>query len=405
MSARQEKPGLKELKEQVKDLRETRRQLLESLDELREIQGLSRTIRVSRNPEEIREGLQTIAARLLPVPQLGLLLFRAHWKREAAELIPKALQETCEDLQGEGIIHWAMQESQPTVIPELGEEFERSLILVPLTVMGKGIGMLLVSSPIEQEQVTAQLLELLSFAGGQAALALENSRLLSEADEGRRYLQQMIDTAADLILVVGEDGLIHYVNHQVRRYRLSSRRMLGRRLQDFATCEEDRALLEQTLLRGERRLLDLQVALPDQQDEQRWVQCNLGPLPNPNGRQGEIMVILRDETKRRDLEQKARERDKFQAVMHAAVAVNHEINNPLTAILGSLFLLRKELKTQATPALLERIRMAEENCQRIQEVTSRLEKIEEIRLVKYMGDTEMLDLGPVEDELSGRKGS
>ena len=389
-----EKFSRPQLEELVKELRTTRLELLTSLDELREIQSLARTIRSTNDPAQILDGLRLITGRVLPVPEVGLYLFSAHSLAPEAFPNPPALGSIYAALVEEGIVDWVMAEGRATVIPDLEEEtLDLSDVLVPLIVMGQGLGVMLVQSPIEKEQVTAQMLDLLSFAAGQAATAIENFRLLEEVRQGREYLQRMLDTAAELILVIDREGRINYANDRLERYGIPRSKVLGRRLQTLIRSQEDRQALDQRLGEGRSGTLEIHIGVAGQERSRRLVQLTLSAMPASGGAQKDWMVLVRDETERRELEARVREAEKYQAVMHAAVAVNHEINNPLTAVLGNLFMLRRELGPDAPQPLLNRIGVAEENCRRIQDVTSRLEKLSEIRLVKYLGSTEMLDLG------------
>ncbi|MDD4052444.1 MAG: histidine kinase dimerization/phospho-acceptor domain-containing protein [candidate division Zixibacteria bacterium] len=83
------------------------------------------------------------------------------------------------------------------------------------------------------------------------------------------------------------------------------------------------------------------------------------------------------------------------AIIELAVAINHEINNPLTALLGNLQLLM--LKNQNLPEdIVARLKVIEESANQIREVTARLMKAAEAPSVAYTGSMRMIDL-------SGRK--
>lgn len=85
------------------------------------------------------------------------------------------------------------------------------------------------------------------------------------------------------------------------------------------------------------------------------------------------------------------------AIIELAVAINHEINNPLTALLGNLQLLM--LKNQNLPEdIAARLKVIEESANQIREVTGRLMKAAEAPSVTYTGSMRMIDL-------SGRKES
>lgn len=84
-------------------------------------------------------------------------------------------------------------------------------------------------------------------------------------------------------------------------------------------------------------------------------------------------------------------KERLGAVMQTAVTVNHEINNPLTAILGNIQLLlmkRKDLDEELT----NKLKTVEEAALKIKDVTQRLLKVTSARAVDYAEGTSMLDI-------------
>jgi DNA-binding response OmpR family regulator len=73
-----------------------------------------------------------------------------------------------------------------------------------------------------------------------------------------------------------------------------------------------------------------------------------------------------------------------------AIAIQHEINNPLTALLGSVALIKHGLvKPGEEPETLEII---VEQAERIAEVVKRLRGLRDPRSVEYLGGQQMIDL-------------
>jgi|GEM_PF-2086008 len=393
--ARQPLRGQRDLDQEFRDLEDLVQQLRQSLDELRESQDLARTIRSSVSPDEILEGLLTMLHRILPEPQLGLFLLTGE-DFSAVGDPSLALRAALHTLHEDGITRWVLEEKHPIFVPRLdGVDASQSDLLVPLIVMNAGIGVLLVRSLQQEEELTSHQLDLLSFASGQAALALENSRLVAVLEESRRQLQDMIDNAVDLILLVDEECRVTYANAHTECLDEPRERLVGRCLADFVP---DPALGRQVLeeiRRGARSLKELVLRNPAHPPERLiHAQLSFTPLGSNYPGNSVCMIILRDLSEQRRLEEQAREAESLKAVMLAAVTVNHEINNPLTAIVGNLFLLRRELGDAATPEMLQRIDLAERSASQIQEVAHKLEQVSAVRRVRYLGDTDMLDIEP-----------
>lgn len=405
--ARARPRSIQELEEEIKRLELVRRNLKHSLDELREIQDLARTIRSSSESGEILAALCELMGRVLPEPELGLYL------TQGKQLVPIGdpsigIRETVRSLAEEDIINWVLEEGRPISVPDLrGQQRQHSDLLVPLIVMKSGIGILLVRSHLQEEELTAQQLDLVSFASGQAAMALENARLVDNLRASRQQLEEMLEGAADLILKLDGEGRIRYANSQTSLLGESRERLIGRSLPEFLPSSEERDELTADLKAARRGWHEWRLSNPALSAQApRVASVSLSPILG--GRPGEVLslAILRDQTDRKLLELQAREAEKLHAVMLAAVTVNHEINNPLTAILGNLFMIRREVEDLASPELLRRLETAERSAQQIELVAQQLEKVNEIKLIKYLGDTEMLDIDmPGTDEEESVKNS
>ena len=83
--------------------------------------------------------------------------------------------------------------------------------------------------------------------------------------------------------------------------------------------------------------------------------------------------------------------ERLKAMIETAVTINHEVNNPLAAVLGyvQLLLSRPENLDSGT---IDKLKKIETGALRIKEVTNRLLKIVEPVIVKYAGDVRMVDL-------------
>lgn len=83
--------------------------------------------------------------------------------------------------------------------------------------------------------------------------------------------------------------------------------------------------------------------------------------------------------------------ERLKAIVETAVTINHEVNNPLAAVLGYVQLLLHKPE-ELNPDAIAKLKKIETGALRIKEVTSRLLKIVEPVVVKYAGDIKMVDL-------------
>ncbi len=87
--------------------------------------------------------------------------------------------------------------------------------------------------------------------------------------------------------------------------------------------------------------------------------------------------------------------EKWASICQVTVSLNHEINNPLTHIMGSSQILKMQLEKGSTmnnAELYKYLSRVEEQCQRIKEIIENLRKISEPVAVSYMSNVKMLKL-------------
>jgi signal transduction histidine kinase len=101
------------------------------------------------------------------------------------------------------------------------------------------------------------------------------------------------------------------------------------------------------------------------------------------------------------IDRDALDKERLGAVVETAVTVNHEINNPLTAILGNVQLLLLK-RDDLDEELLKKLQTIEASAMRIRDVTQQLLKLTSARSVSYAEGTSMLDLSAEDEEESSK---
>ena len=91
------------------------------------------------------------------------------------------------------------------------------------------------------------------------------------------------------------------------------------------------------------------------------------------------------------LSQEILDKARLSAVTDTAVTVNHEVNNPLTAILGNVQLLLSKGDGLSEEAI-KKLRIVEECALKIRDVTQRLLKLTQVKSVEYSEGSTMLDI-------------
>jgi len=98
-----------------------------------------------------------------------------------------------------------------------------------------------------------------------------------------------------------------------------------------------------------------------------------------------------------DAFRKALDKEKLAGIVETAVTVNHEINSPLTAILGNVQLLLRGADG-FDEDLVKKLKTIEQSAERIQSVTRRLMHISTPRSAEYSGGIRMLDISEEDDQ-------
>jgi signal transduction histidine kinase len=88
------------------------------------------------------------------------------------------------------------------------------------------------------------------------------------------------------------------------------------------------------------------------------------------------------------------DQERLTAIIETAVTVNHEVNNPLTAILGNVQLLLMK-RDDLDPDIKRKLEVIEESASKIRDVTQKMLRLTSARSVDYIPGTSMIDLsGP-----------
>ncbi len=95
--------------------------------------------------------------------------------------------------------------------------------------------------------------------------------------------------------------------------------------------------------------------------------------------------------KLRNTQEELVEAQRLAAVTQTAITVNHEINNPLAAIVGNVHFLLTD-GSVTSPRALERLQMIQEQCMRIRDTTHKLTRVTQTVTTEYARGIDMLDL-------------
>jgi len=168
------------------------------------------------------------------------------------------------------------------------------------------------------------------------------------AIEKRLYQQQefarrLVDSFPDLIFVVDPNRKYTFVSPKVKEILgLEPQEVYNLVFGENTHVEERAALLAiyDEVVEGRRNFAFIEVRVRHKQGDWRRLRCHFSPLFNENGKIDGVVISGRDITEVKRLEEQLIQAEKLAAMGQMLAGVAHELNNPLTAILGASELLR-----------------------------------------------------------------
>ena len=172
----------------------------------------------------------------------------------------------------------------------------------------------------------------------------------------QEFAGRLMDSFPDLVIALDKDGRYTFVSPQIyeilgfRPEELIGKRMGGRT--DPADRTAMLELFDDLIL---KRLSEGQIEYRTQHKNGAWrvFRASARPLHDENGSITGVIASARDITEQQRLQQQVIQSERLAAMGQMIAGVAHELNNPLTAILGVTELLRDQAKDETAARQLD----------------------------------------------------
>jgi PAS domain S-box-containing protein len=181
-------------------------------------------------------------------------------------------------------------------------------------------------------------------------MAVFKHRLESQLRERERWFSTTLGAIGDAVITIDSEERVTFVNRTGEILtRQTKEDLLGRRLQDVLPLIDERTgapvaiPTRAVMFEHKTTRLPPGTALANS-DGDLPIEDSLAPIVGENGKLWGAVMVFRDVSERRKLEKQLALADRLTSLGTLASGVAHEINNPLTYVLGNVSVAQREIQ-------------------------------------------------------------
>ena len=155
------------------------------------------------------------------------------------------------------------------------------------------------------------------------------------------FRQHLLESFPDLILVLDMKGQYTFVSARIGELLgYGPERLMGKNVEDAENTSPELAALYRTVATGQSSLTSCEYGSRHQDGSWRTMLGMASPLLDAEGNPAGVIISVRDVTMEKKLEQQIIQSERLAAMGQMIGGFAHELNNPLTSILGMAELLQ-----------------------------------------------------------------
>lgn len=230
----------------------------------------------------------------------------------------------------------------------------RAAIFAPLLTKEQAIGVLVCSDDSRERKFTDEEIVRAETLAHQAAIAVENAELFRVVSRSQKEWETTFDAMQDCVSVHDPTGKVIRANVALaRRLKTIPQKVIGRYCSEiYASSVSNPAPCRHTGLLKSEALIVEEMALPHMEG---IFQISVSPWYDKNNRLLGSIHVAKDISNEKQLQQQLIQSEKLSAIGELISGIAHELNNPLTGVMGysQLLQLRKDLDERAKDNLLK----------------------------------------------------
>jgi two-component system NtrC family sensor kinase len=198
----------------------------------------------------------------------------------------------------------------------------------------------------------------------------EKRRMERQLAQQEEFRSRLLESFPDLILVVDLEERYTFVSSRARDLLgCEPQEMLGKKISDIENHSPEMAALYHTVVSGKQAFASAEYGARHRDGNWRTMRAAASQLVDADGKISGIIISVRDITVERKLEQQIVQSERLAAMGAMIGGVAHELNNPLTSIMGVSELLQD---TETNETSRKQLAMLQQQARRAAEIVQNL---------------------------------